>query len=98
MIHIVVQIEPKPGTNRLVITGQLLDLSNSGVIGRDIPVTLSNHRGHSVVASTNQFGEFTGEVENSGDLARFAAHHWPFYERLYAQRLDVMPWEQAQSS
>jgi hypothetical protein len=37
-------------------------------------------------------------VENSRDLARFAAHHRPFYERLYAQRLDVTPWEQAESS
>lgn len=63
-----IQIEPKPGSNRLVITGQLLDLSNPGVIGRGIQVTLSNHRGHSVIAATNQFGEFSGEVENSGDL------------------------------
>jgi hypothetical protein len=37
-------------------------------------------------------------VENSPDLARFAAHHRPFYERLYAQRLDVTPWEQDESS
>jgi hypothetical protein len=37
-------------------------------------------------------------VENSRDLARFAAHHRPFYERLYAQRLDVTQWEQAESS
>jgi hypothetical protein len=37
-------------------------------------------------------------VENSPDLARFAAHHQPFYERLYAQRLDVTPWEQAEGS
>jgi hypothetical protein len=63
-----IQIEPKQGSNRLLITGQLLDLSNPGIIGRDIQVTLSNHRGHSVIASTNQFGEFSGEVENSGDL------------------------------
>ena len=63
-----IQIEPKPGTNRLVITGQLLDLSHPGIIGRDIQVTLSNHRGHSVIAATNQFGEFSGEIENSGDL------------------------------
>jgi hypothetical protein len=63
-----IQIEPKPSSNRLVITGQLLDLSNPGVIGRDIQVTLSNHRGHSVIAATNQFGEFSGEIENSGDL------------------------------
>jgi hypothetical protein len=34
-------------------------------------------------------------VENSAQLARLAAHHLPFYERLYAQRLDVTPWEQA---
>jgi hypothetical protein len=63
-----IQIEPKPGSNRLVITGQLLDLSSPSVLGRDIQVTLSNHRGHSVIAATNQFGEFSGEVENSGDL------------------------------
>ena len=37
-------------------------------------------------------------VENSRELARFAAHHRPFYERLYAQRLDVTPWVQAESS
>src|SRR5580704_8127861 len=63
-----IQIEPKPGSNRLVITGQLLDLGNPGVIGRDIKVTLSNRRGDTVVAPANQFGEFSGEIENSGDL------------------------------
>lgn len=36
-------------------------------------------------------------VENFRELARFAAHHRPFYERLYAQRLDVKPWEHAES-
>jgi hypothetical protein len=63
-----IQIEPKPGSNRLVITGQLLDVSYPGVIGRDIQVTLSNHRGNVVVANTNKFGEFSGEIDNSGDL------------------------------
>jgi hypothetical protein len=63
-----IQIEPKPGSNRLVITGQLLDLSHPGIIGRDIQVTLSNRRGNTVLAATNQFGEFSGEIENSGDL------------------------------
>jgi hypothetical protein len=63
-----IQIEPKPGNNRLVITGQLLDLSHPGLIGRDIQVTLSNRRGITVMAATNQFGEFSGEIENSGDL------------------------------
>ncbi len=37
-------------------------------------------------------------VENSPELARLAAHHRPFYERLYAQRLDVTPWERAAGS
>jgi Sulfotransferase domain len=32
-------------------------------------------------------------VENSEKLARYAAHHRPFYEQLHAQRLDVAPWE-----
>ena len=63
-----IQIEPKPGSNRLIITGQILDISNPGVIGHDIPVTISNRRGNSVIAATNKFGEFSGEVENSGDL------------------------------
>ncbi|HEY6388596.1 MAG TPA: hypothetical protein VIX91_23195 [Candidatus Acidoferrum sp.] len=63
-----IQIEPKPGSNRLVITGQLLDLGHPGVIGRDIQVTLSNRRGNTVLAATNQFGEFSGELDNSGDL------------------------------
>lgn len=30
-------------------------------------------------------------VENSAELARFAAHHQPFYEQLHAERLDVPP-------
>jgi hypothetical protein len=28
-------------------------------------------------------------VENSGQLARYAAHHRPFYEQLFAQRLEI---------
>ena len=30
-------------------------------------------------------------VENSAKLARYAAHHRPFYEQLYAQRMNVTP-------
>jgi hypothetical protein len=37
-------------------------------------------------------------VENSADLARFAAHHRPFYEQLYAQRLAITLWEQDEIS
>ena len=32
-------------------------------------------------------------VGNSAKLARYAAHHRPFYEQLYAQRMNVTPWE-----
>lgn len=36
---------------------------------------------------------YTHTVESSDELARFAAHHLPFYELLHAQRLDVAMWE-----
>jgi hypothetical protein len=63
-----VQVEAKPGGNRIVITGQLLDLANPGATARDTRVLLSNMRGHVVHTVSNQFGEFSGEIENSGDL------------------------------
>ena len=63
-----IQVEAKPGGNRIVVTGQLLDMTDPGVVGRDARIVLSNMRGHVVHAITNQFGEFSGEIENSGDL------------------------------
>ena len=36
---------------------------------------------------------YTHTVETSDELARFAAHHMPFYEHLHAQRLDVAAWQ-----
>jgi hypothetical protein len=63
-----VQVEAKHGGNRIVVTGQLLDLSNPGIMGLDVRIVLSNMQGHVVNAVTNQFGEFSGEIENSGDL------------------------------
>jgi hypothetical protein len=62
------QIEFRQETNRLVVTGQLLDVSHPDMIGSDVHVTLSNRRGSLVKTITNQHGEFRGEVENSGDL------------------------------
>jgi hypothetical protein len=62
------QIEAKPGSNQLMVTGQLLDLSNPGIAGKDVNVTLSNLRGHIVHAVSNQHGEFTCDIKNSGDL------------------------------
>jgi len=63
-----IQIEAKPEGNRLMVTGQLLDVSSPGIVGRDVKITLSNHRGNVTHTLTNQFGEFRGEVENTGDL------------------------------
>jgi hypothetical protein len=54
-------------------------------------------RWHADVSASSGFQRrersYPHTVENSGELARFAAHHLPFYEQLYAQRLDVTPWE-----
>ena len=63
-----VQVEAKPEGNRIVVTGQLLNLSSPEIIGEGARIVLSNMRGHVVHAITNQFGEFSGEIENSGDL------------------------------
>jgi len=37
--------------------------------------------------------QYQRTVENSEELAQYAAHHRPFYEQLYAQRMDVSPWD-----
>lgn len=63
-----VQVEAKPGGNRIVVTGQLLNLSNPEIVGRDTRILLSNMRGQVVHTVANQFGEFSGEIDNSGDL------------------------------
>ena len=63
-----IQMEAQPEGNRLMVTGQLLDVSSPGVVGRDVGITLSNHRGNVIHTVTNQFGEFRGEIENTGDL------------------------------
>jgi hypothetical protein len=59
-------------------------------------------RWHADVSASSGFERrervYPHTVENSAELARFAAHHRPFYEQLHAQRLDVTPWEQAESS
>jgi hypothetical protein len=63
-----VQIEMKTEGNRLAITGQLLEVSRPDIAASQVQVTLSNRRGSLVHTLTNQFGEFGGEIENSGDL------------------------------
>jgi hypothetical protein len=61
-------IELKREQNRLVVSGQLVDLSHPEMVGRDVRVTLSDGRESVINTITNQFGEFRGEIENSGDL------------------------------
>ena len=63
-----VHIEANPGANKLMVTGQLLDLRNPDRPGRDVPVIISNLRGHVVRTVTNEFGEFREEIQASSDL------------------------------
>ena len=37
--------------------------------------------------------QYPHTVGNSEKLAEYAAYHRPFYEQLYAQRMDVSPWD-----
>jgi hypothetical protein len=62
------QIESTPDHSRLMVTGQLLDVTDPKMLGPDIPVTLSNLRGDVVKTATNELGEFHAELENSDDL------------------------------
>src|SRR6266404_8288264 len=62
------QIELQPEQNHIIVTGQLVDLSHPEMVGRDLEVTLSDGRESVINTITNQFGEFRGEIENSGDL------------------------------
>ena len=61
-------IEAKTGGNKIIVTGQLLDLRNPDLPGRDVPVVISNLRGHVVQTVTNEFGEFREEIRSSSDL------------------------------
>ena len=63
-----VQLEMKPPGNRIAVTGQLLNLSNPKMIAAGTRILVSNMHGDVVHTVANQFGEFSGEVKNSGDL------------------------------
>ena len=62
------QIEPKLGSNLLMITGQMMDVSTPEMVSRGVQIKLSNCRGSLVHRVTNEFGEFRCEIDNSGDL------------------------------
>ena len=63
----------------------------------DRPEWRRSARWHADVSASSGFEprerRYTHTVESSDELARFAAHHLPYYEQLHAQRLDVTAWE-----
>ena len=63
-----IQVEAQAEQNRLVVTGQLLDVSHPERVGLNVPIIFSGLRGTVVQTVTNQFGEFRVDIENSGDL------------------------------
>jgi hypothetical protein len=63
-----VLLELHPERNRLVVTGQLLDSSRPEIFRRGVRVTLWNFGRSFVTLRTNEWGEFSGEIEDSGEL------------------------------
>jgi hypothetical protein len=61
------QLESQPGVG-VVVTGQLLNFSHPELVGRNVPVVLSNMHGGVVRTVTNQFGEFRETIQTSGEL------------------------------
>jgi hypothetical protein len=62
-------IEMHPERNRLIVTGQLLDASNTTTFRPGVKVGLSSGPRSVVSLMTTEFGEFWGEIENSDELA-----------------------------
>jgi hypothetical protein len=61
------QLESQPGVG-VVVTGQLLNFSHPELVGRNVPVVLSNMHGGVVRTVTNQFGEFREAIQTNGEL------------------------------
>lgn len=61
-------IELRSDSNRLRITGQLLDTSLAVVFRRGVRVTLWDFRQSFATLRTNEWGEFLGEIEDTGQL------------------------------
>lgn len=65
------QVEMSADQSTLVITGQVLDSRQSGFLGRDVLVVISNLRGQVVLTMADQFGEFRKEIPDSDNLELF---------------------------
>lgn len=61
-------ISPASEGKTIGVTGQLLNSKHPELVLSAVPVVVSNCQGNVILAMTNQFGEFRGEVENRGDL------------------------------
>lgn len=62
------QVDAQPDRNRLIVTGQLIDVRHPDIVGAGVQVTLPGGRENIVNTVTNQFGEFRAEVDLSSDL------------------------------
>jgi hypothetical protein len=61
-------ISARPGGKAISVTGQLMNSKFPERILSAVPIVVGNGTGTAVLATTNNFGEFQGEVEYGGDL------------------------------
>jgi hypothetical protein len=61
-------ISARPGGKAISVTGQLMNSKFPEKILNAVPIAFGNGTGTVVLATTNNFGEFQGELEYSGDL------------------------------
>jgi hypothetical protein len=61
-------ISAKPDGKAISVTGQLMNSKFPERILSAVPIVVGNGSGTMVLATTNNFGEFQGEVEYGGDL------------------------------
>ena len=67
-IYLDLLIDLLPDCNRLRITGQLMDANLPVAFRRGVRVTLWNFHQSFATLRTNEWGEFLGEIEDSGEL------------------------------
>jgi len=61
-------ISARPGGKAISVTGQLMNSKFPERILSAVPIVVGNGTGTMILATTNNFGEFQGEVEYGGDL------------------------------